>query len=156
MSDNYVLKIYNKFKKLPFGQWLFSRYAARRAPYFKTIKPLVTHIAENHCEVLIKKHKAVTNHIGTIHVIAICNGLEMAMGFMAEASIPKHLRWIPKGMTVDYTAKAETDIVCRVKIPAELWQPGDMLVPVEAVDSQGSVVVKGAITLWITEKGAKK
>ncbi|MBW8189873.1 DUF4442 domain-containing protein [Neiella marina] len=152
MSDNYVLKIYQKFNRLPLGQWLFSRYAARRAPYFKTIHPLITHLSANHCECLIKKRKSVTNHIGTVHVIAICNGLEMAMGFMAEASIPKHLRWIPKGMQVNYTAKAATDVTCRVNISPELWQPGDMQVPVEAADTSGQVVVAGVITLWVSAK----
>lgn len=156
MSDNYVLKTYSKFCKLPFGQHLFSWYAARRAPYFKTIHPLVTHLSENHCECLLKKRKSVTNHIGTVHVIAICNGLELAMGFMAEASIPKHLRWIPKGMQVNYTAKAETDITCRVKISADMWQLGDMEVPIEAVDINGKVVVDGTITLWISNKDKKQ
>ncbi|MCM2678159.1 DUF4442 domain-containing protein [Echinimonas agarilytica] len=149
---NYVLSTYQKFSKLPFGQWLFSRYAARRAPYFTTISPLVTDLSENHCECLIKKRKRVTNHIGTVHVIAICNGLELAMGFMAEASIPKHLRWIPKGMQVDYAAKAETNIRCVVSVKPEQWQVGDMKVVVNAYDDANQIVVSGVITLWISEK----
>ena len=52
------------------------------------------------------------NHIKTVHVIAICNGLEAAMGALAEASIPPDKRWIPKGMEVSYTAKAVSDITC--------------------------------------------
>ena len=60
----------------------------------------------NYCEVRVAKRRAVENHLGTVHVIAIVNGLEMAMGTVAEASIPAHLRWIPKGMEVSYTAKA--------------------------------------------------
>ena len=90
-------------------------------------------------------------------MIAICNGLEMAMGVMAmgvmaEASIPKHLRWIPKGMSLDYTAKAGSDILCVAEVTPEQWIPGDMLVPVTAYDTQGVVVVKGHIKLWISEK----
>ena len=85
-------------------------------------------------------------------MIAICNGLEMAMGVMAEASIPKHLRWIPKGMTVDYTAKAGSDIRCVAKVNQEDWQPGDMLVRITAYDENNIVVVKGNIKLWISEK----
>ena len=46
------------------------------------------------------------NHIGTVHVIAICNGLEFVMGVLTEASIPQHLRWLPKGMNVNYVAKS--------------------------------------------------
>ena len=34
------------------------------------------------------------------------------MGALAEATIPADKRWIPKGMTVAYTAKATSDILC--------------------------------------------
>ncbi|RKF17386.1 DUF4442 domain-containing protein [Alginatibacterium sediminis] len=152
MSKNYVLAIYHRFQKFPFGQQLFSLYAARRAPYFQSISPLVTSLKENYCECLIKKRKKVTNHIGTVHVIAICNGMELAMGFMAEASIPKHLRWIPKGMQVDYTAKAASDVRCIAKVNPEQWQVGELVVPIEALDTDGVCVVRGSITLWVTEK----
>jgi len=85
-------------------------------------------------------------------VIAICNGLEMAMGVMAEASIPPHLRWIPKGMKVNYTAKAGTDIRCVAKVDVDEWQTGDMLVKITAYDAKDVVVVEGEIKLWISEK----
>jgi hypothetical protein len=103
---------------------------------------------------MIKKKKKVFNHIKTVHVIAICNGLEMAMGVMAEASIPKNLRWIPKGMTVDYTAKAGSDIRCVASVNQDDWQVGDMLVNITAYDENNVVVVKGTIKLWISEKPA--
>ncbi|MFV0508938.1 MAG: hotdog fold domain-containing protein, partial [Shewanella algae] len=109
----------------------------------------------NYCECLLRKRRAVENHIGTVHVIAICNGLEMAMGVMAEASIPPHLRWIPKGMTLDYTAKAGSDIRCVAKVDANAWQPGDLDVEVLAYDCNDILVVKGSIRLWISAKPAK-
>ncbi|MGL4713147.1 MAG: thioesterase, partial [Shewanella sp.] len=37
----------------------------------------------------------------------------------------------------------------------EQWTPGDMLVAVTAYDTQGVVVVKGHIKLWISEKPQK-
>lgn len=50
----------------------------------------------NHCEVVIPKRRSVQNHIGTVHAIAMCNGLEMAMGGLAESTIPpSSKRWIP-------------------------------------------------------------
>ncbi len=152
MSDNRVLSIYHKALRWPLGRRMFSVYGARQAPYFSTISPLVTVLEPNTCEIFIKKRKRVQNHIGTMHVIAIANGLEMAMGFMAEASIPKHLRWIPKGMELAYPNKADTDIVCRATVPADGWTPGDLIVTVEATDTANTVVVDGTIKLWISEK----
>ncbi len=149
---NKVLNIFQKIIKYPFGHKIFSMIVARKAPYFSTIKPLVTTLKPNYCECLIKKRKIVENHIQTMHVIAICNGLEMAMGIMTEASIPKHLRWIPKGMNVNYVAKGETNIRCVASVEPSQWQIGDMLVSVTAVDDNDVIVVSGEIRLWITEK----
>jgi acyl-coenzyme A thioesterase PaaI-like protein len=150
-----VMALYQRVTKLPFGNKIFSMMVARMAPYFGTIKPLITELKPHYCQCLVTKRNAVHNHIKTVHVIAICNGLEMAMGVMAEASIPSHLRWIPKGMSLDYTAKAGSDIRCVAKVSPEQWQPGDLLVEVTAYDDNDIVVVKGHIKLWVSEKAKK-
>ena len=155
MSENYLMKLYKRINKWPLGDRIFSFVACRKAPYFATIKPKITKLVPGECHCLIKKRRSVENHIQTVHVIAICNGLEMAMGFMAEASIPKHLRWIPKGMTVDYTAKAGSDIRCEAVLPNNEWTVGDLPVTVTAYDKNDVVVVKGTIKLWVSEKKPK-
>jgi acyl-coenzyme A thioesterase PaaI-like protein len=155
MKTNRVLTLYERVTAYPFGQRIFSRMVSRMAPYFGTINPHITQLRNCYCEVLIRKRKKVTNHIGTVHVIAIANGLEMAMGTMAEASVPAHLRWLPKGMTLEYSAKASSDIRCVAEVQPSAWQSGNIIVPVVAYDEQDKVVVKGTITLWVTEKPAK-
>ncbi|MBM7071042.1 DUF4442 domain-containing protein [Shewanella sp. 202IG2-18] len=153
--ENYALKMFNKLKKYPLGKWLFSVYISFKAPYFGTIRPMIRVLRKDYCECFLRKRWRVQNHIGTVHVIAICNGLEMAMGVLAEASIPKHLRWIPKGMTLDYTAKAGSNIRCVAEV-TQPWQPGDLMVEVTAYDKDDVVVVKGQIKLWISEKKNKQ
>ena len=150
-----MLRMYNKFSRFPFGKRIFSWYGARKAPYFSTVSPRVESLEPNQCHLLIKKRRRVENHIGTVHVIAIANGLEMAMGAMAEASIPKHLRWIPKGMTLEYPARADSDIRCSATVDPDAWVPGDLIVKVTAVNESGTTVVSGTINLWISEKPAK-
>lgn len=152
MSDTYIMRTYKKAMKLPFGAQLFSAYAARKAPYFRTVRPLVTRLEPNHCDIFLKKRRSVENHIGTMHVIAVANGLEMAMGFMAEASIPKHLRWIPKGMVLEYPAKGDTSLTCTATVDPKAWVPGDLAVKVVAKDINGVSVVTGTINLWVSEK----
>lgn len=151
-ADNYVLAQWNRLSGYPGGKWLFSKVVASRAPYFKTISPLIEELRPNFAQVSLKKRRALENHIGTVHVIAICNLLEIAMGACAEASIPKNLRWIPKGMSLDYTAKAGSDIHATAEIDPAQWRPGDLDVKVTAYDSNNVVVVKGVIRLWISEK----
>lgn len=153
--QNYLLAMYQRFERLPLGKRLFAWVFSRKAPYFGSIKPQVEFLQANRCVVLLRKRRAVQNHIGTVHVIAICNALEMAMGAAAEAGIPPHLRWIPKGMKVDYTAKASSDIRAIAEIDADAWQPGELPVRVRAERDDGTVVVTGEILLYVSEKPPK-
>ena len=102
-----VLDLWKKTTALPAGKRLFSIAFAQKAPYFATIRPRFTEMRPNYAELVIPKRRGVHNHIGTVHAIALCNGLEAAMGALAEATIPGDKRWIPKGMDVSYTAKAD-------------------------------------------------
>ncbi|MDV6314979.1 hotdog fold domain-containing protein [Idiomarina sp. HP20-50] len=151
-SSNYLINLYERCLKLPFGRKIFSAMFARKAPYFKTIKPLITELKPNFCQLRFRKRKAVQNHIGTVHAIAVCNGMEMAMGALAEASIPKHLRWLPKGMDVQYLAKTDSDVTIEASCSGATWEPGDQPISVEAKRNDGTVVASGHITIYVSEK----
>ena len=150
-----VLDLWNKTSALPLGDRIFSIAFSQKAPYFATIRPRFTVIEPNHAELVIRKRRGVHNHIGTVHAIALCNGLEAAMGALAEASIPHGKRWIPKGMEVAYTAKADSDITCIAETDPEQWTSDDPDLPVRVrgVRADGTVVVEGVIRLWVTAKG---
>jgi acyl-coenzyme A thioesterase PaaI-like protein len=154
-----VADLYNKLSAVPVvGERVFSLAFAQKAPYFWSIRPRFTVIEANHAELVIPKRRAVQNHIGTVHAIALCNGLEAAMGALAEATIPSGKRWIPKGMDVSYTAKATTDITCIAETDPEQWTGDDPDLPVRVrgVRKDGTVVIEGVIRLWVTEKPASK
>ncbi|MGH3362160.1 MAG: hotdog fold domain-containing protein [Nocardioides sp.] len=149
-----VLDLWNKLGRVPQGTRLFALGFTRKAPYFGTIRPRFVEIRPNYAELVIPDRRAVHNHIGTVHAIALCNGLEAAMGALAEATIPRDKRWIPKGMEVAYTAKADSDITCIAETDPEQWTSNDPDLPVRVrgVRADGEVVVEGVIRLWVTEK----
>jgi acyl-coenzyme A thioesterase PaaI-like protein len=150
-----VADLFKKFDAVPLvGDRLFSLAFAQKAPYFWSIRPRFTVIEPNHAELVIRKRRAVQNHLGTVHAIALCNGLEAAMGALAEATIPSHKRWIPQGMDIRYTAKATTDITCIAETGPEQWTSDDPDLPVRVrgVRADGTVVIEGVIKLYVTEK----
>lgn len=150
--------MWNKAGAIPVvGSRVFSLLFAQKAPYFASIRPRFLTIEPNRAELLIPKRRRVHNHLGTVHAIALCNGLEAAMGALAEATIPRDRRWIPKGMEVAYTAKADSDITCIAETDPEQWtaevgEGHDLPVRVRGVRTDGTVVVEGVIRLWVTEK----
>ena len=151
-----VLDLWNTTSRLPQGRRVFSTIFARKAPYFASIHPRFTELRPNHAALVIRKRRSVHNHIGTVHAIALCNGLEAAMGALAEVSIPAHKRWIPQGMDVAYTAKADSDITCIAETDPEQWSGDDpdVGVRVRGVRTDGTVVIEGTIHLHVTEKPA--
>ena len=149
-----VLDLWRLTTRLPAGDRLFSRAFALRAPYFGSVRPRFTVVEPNHAELVVRDRRRVHNHLGTVHAIALCNGLEAAMGALAEATVPRGRRWIPKGMEVSYTAKAAGDVTCVAETDATVWTGDDPDVPVRVHGrlADGTVVVEGTIRLWVTER----
>lgn len=152
---NKSLALWQKFSSFPFGKWLFSKLVCFKAPYFASISPRIDELAPGHCVVRVNKHRAVHNHIGTVHAIAICNMAELAAGTMTEVTVPPTHRWIPKGMSVEYLKKAATNLrgvaTCDA---APIFGDAAFALPVHVVvtDTAEQVVFKASITMWITPK----
>jgi acyl-coenzyme A thioesterase PaaI-like protein len=149
-----VQTMWNKTSRLPLGDRVFSLLFAQKAPYFASIRPRFLTIEPNHVELLIPKRRRVHNHLKTVHAIALCNGLEAAMGALAEVTIPADKRWIPKGMEVSYTAKATGDVTCIAETDPEQWTGSepDLPVRVRGELADGTRVIEGTIRLWVTSR----
>jgi acyl-coenzyme A thioesterase PaaI-like protein len=106
-----ALSLYRRLVSLPGGRWLYGRLICFKAPYFATIAPWFRALEQGRCEVAIRDRRRVHNHIGTVHAIALCNAAELTAGMMTDVTIPSSMRWIPKGMTVEYLAKATGTLV---------------------------------------------
>ncbi|MDN5893442.1 MAG: DUF4442 domain-containing protein [Nocardioides sp.] len=149
-----ILDMWNKMSAVPMGKKGFSLAFSQKAPYFATIRPRFVELRPNYAELVIPKRRGVHNHIGTVHAIALCNGAEAAMGALAEVTIGKDKRWIPKGMEVNYTAKADSDITVIAETDQEQWtgDDPDLHVRVKALTRDGVECFNGVIKLWVTPK----
>jgi acyl-coenzyme A thioesterase PaaI-like protein len=155
MSDSRgALAMWRKLSRLPAGAWLFSRLICLKAPYFGSIRPRFEELRPGHCRIRFAKRRAVLNHIGTVHAIAMCNLAELAGGTMTEVTIPPTHRWIPKGMTVEYLKKATTDVVgvAEPLLPEVGAEAADYPVRVTVTDANGEAVFRATITMWVSPR----
>ncbi|MGI9303388.1 MAG: hotdog fold domain-containing protein [Gammaproteobacteria bacterium] len=157
MSSNQssvTLSAWRRLSTKPAGKWAFSRLVCWKAPYFGSIRPKFTELRPGYCEVHIKKRRAVLNHIGTVHAIAMCNMAELAGGTMLDATIPSTHRWIPKGMTVEYLKKAQTDLkaVAALNPLPEFGPAAELPVTVNVVDAGDQTVFRAVIAMWVSPK----
>ena len=152
-DKNKALVAWEKLQGKPFGKTLFSRVICWKAPYFASISPRIEEFRPGFARVSMKKRRAVQNHIGTVHAIAMCNLAEMAAGTLTEISIPASMRWLPKGMQVQYLRKAENDVQAFATVGAVAeGESLDVPVTVEVKDRAGEVVVRAVITMWVTPR----
>lgn len=150
---NLALAAWNKLEGKPFGKAIFSRVICWKAPYFASISPRIEEFRPGFARVSMKKRRKVQNHIGTVHAIAMCNLAEIAAGTLTEISIPASMRWLPKGMQVDYLKKAETDVEAHAVVGnVEEGVAQDVPVTVDIKDRAGQLVVRAVITMWVTPR----
>ncbi len=124
--------------------------------------PTVRTLRPGFCEVRAPKWWGVHNHIGTFHAIAACNLAEAAMGMLAEATVPATHRWLPRGMTTDYVAKATTGLRAVAELgevpdftESDFGAPVDLPVPVTVYDSADKPVVRAVITIRVSPRPAR-
>ena len=135
------------------GRWLYARLICRQAPYFSTIRPLIEALEPGRCVVRLRQHRAIENHIGTVHAIALCNAAELAGGLATDATIPPTMRWIPKGMAVSYRRKALGELRATARVPAvEAGTAQELHVLVEVRDADDEIVFDADITMWVSAK----
>jgi acyl-coenzyme A thioesterase PaaI-like protein len=148
-----LLAMWRRMRRWPAGEWLFSRMVCFHAPYFGSIAPRITALEDGLCEARLRDRRAVHNHIGTVHAIALCNLAELCAGLMTDASLPRGMRWIPKGMSVRYLKKAKGTLQGRAtpEIPLVVADAGyDLPVLVEVRDAAGEVVFDARIAMWLS------
>ncbi|MCQ7044087.1 DUF4442 domain-containing protein, partial [Escherichia coli] len=79
-------------------------------------------------------------------------------GLACEVSIPASMRWIPKGMTVEYLKKA-TGTMRAVATPAFAPQGSgegyELPFNVVVTNPQGEAVFKATISMWVSAKPAR-
>ena len=148
-----TLRAWIRLQRSSFGRWMFARTVCRRAPYFGTIKPRFIDLEPKLCRVYMRKRRAVENHIHTVHALAMGNLCELAAGMCTEVTIPIGMRWIPRGMTIEYLAKAQTDISATARLDKSEWAGAENIsVPVTVHDANGKEVVRAVISMYVSPR----
>ena len=150
-----ILALFRRISRWPGGHWLFSRAVCLKAPYFATIAPRFVLLEPGRCEVRMRDRRRVHNHLGTVHAIALCNLAELSAGVMTDATLPAGMRWIPKGMNVEYLKKAKGTMhaVAAPDQPLVSNDTGyDAPVTVEVRNEAGTTVFRARIAMWVSPR----
>jgi len=140
---------WRQLSALPGGHWLFSQLLGRMAPYTGSIGARVEVLKPGYCRVVLKDHRAVRNHLHSIHAIALCNLGEVATGLALMNSLPDKTRGILTGIRADYHHKARGTLhaECHCEIPSDNRElPYELVATL--IDTSGETVTTVTAT-WL-------
>ena len=143
---NPILERWRRWSRRPLGRWIFSRMLSRMVPYSGTIRPEVLSLEPGKAQVALSDRRAVRNHLGSVHAIALVNLAEITSGLAMMAGLPPTVRGIVTSLSMTYHKKARGPIrgVARVAVPtvsADL----DFDVMAECYDRDGTLVATGNV-----------
>jgi acyl-coenzyme A thioesterase PaaI-like protein len=135
-----LLTLWRRLEPLPGGKWLFARMLGRSVPYTGSIGARVEVLEPGHARVSLRDHRAVRNHLNSIHAIALANLGEVATG-LAMLTAATSARGILVGMQIEYRKKARGTLTAEcTAAPPEVTEPIEIQVSAPIVDTVGDVV----------------
>ena len=153
-----ILLLLRRLSSKPGGKWLLSRLVCLKAPYFASIAPRMELLEPGRAVATLRHRRAVTNHLGTVHAIALCNLAEFTGGLACDVSIPASMRWIPRGMTVEYLKKAVGSMRATATpafAPRDAAEGYELPFDVVIENPQGEAVFKASIAMWVSPRSKR-
>jgi acyl-coenzyme A thioesterase PaaI-like protein len=155
-GENATSLIRREWKRLstkPGGKLLFSKMLGLVAPYTGSMGARVDEIREGYAKVLLTERRAIRNHLGSVHAIALTNLVELTANLAVLFSAPEDARMIPTRMTMEWVKKGRGTLVaechCQLPIGVEKKEYDNEVV---IRDKDGDVVAKGTVRSLIGPK----
>lgn len=136
-----VLSLWRRCAGLPFGRDVFSLLFGRQVPYSGSIGASVIELEPGHARLALRDRRAVRNHLGSIHAVALTNLGELASGLAMTTALPAGVRGIVLRIETVFTKKARGTLLCdcRVTVP-EVTGDVNHDVHAEIRDAGGDIV----------------
>lgn len=140
-----IRKVYDTLRPLPgpLKSRAFSVVFGRAVKFFGTAGLRFTAIETDRAVIVLKNIKAVQNHLGTPHAMAMGLLVESATGVLVGMNVPDNCVPVIKHAGIDYLKRAKGDLVAEARLTSEQielmqsQEKGEVDVAVTLTDSEG-------------------
>jgi acyl-coenzyme A thioesterase PaaI-like protein len=143
---NVIREAWDRLSGLPGGRRLFSRLIGMAAPYTGSIGAQVEELGPGRARVHLDDRRAVRQHLGSVHAIALCNLAEMCGNLAVAYTLADGMRFIVSGLSIDYEKKARGRVTAEteIEIPPSIGTH-DLEVLVRLRDAAGDEVARATL-----------
>jgi acyl-coenzyme A thioesterase PaaI-like protein len=142
-----ILTQWRRLSALPGGGWLFSKLLGWQVPYSGSVSPRVLLLDPGHARVRIRERRALRQHLGSVHAIALMNVAELASGLAMLGALPAGMRGIVTKISIEYFKKARGTLVAESRcVVAPDLAEGEYDFYSEVQDAAGDLVARATVT----------
>lgn len=137
-----LFRLWQKLASKPAGKWLFNRIIAWKIPYSGSIKAQVLELSAGKSKVRLPFRKANTNHLNSVHALALSNLGELSSGLAMLCGLPGNIRGIPTRIDTEYLKKARGHLtaIAEVALPEVSEDKTEHWVQANIYDQQEDLV----------------
>ena len=156
-SPRPLFAAWNRLRQFPGGTWVFSRLLGWKVPYTGSIGAHVRELGPGHARITLRDRRAVRQHLGSVHAVALLNLGEVTSGLAMLAALPSGVRGIVTRLSAEYPKKARglLTAVSRVTVP-EVVEPVEHLVTADITDAAGDLVCRVTAVWRLDRKGGNR
>lgn len=142
-----LLSLWRRLSPLPGGRYLFAWAFGRTVPYSGSVRPIIEHLEPGHARVRISDRRAVRNHLGSVHAIALANVAEIASGMAMITALPADVRGIVVQLSIEYVKKARGPLIAEAHavVPTPITAAVEHDFTASITDIAGDVVARATV-----------